>query len=82
MTHSTVRPEVLQPVYSTLEWLLAPVRWLVTTVLLGTIFYVLITPLGWVLRITGRIGSRAENHSYWVERDPDRDDPSRAFRQS
>ncbi len=77
-----VRPQALSPLRRGFERLTAPIRWVVSTTVLTVVFYALLTPLGLVLRWMGKIGDGPEQASYWEDRDPERDDPRRAFRQS
>jgi hypothetical protein len=79
----------LRPLRRTLysAWMAAvmPIGWLVSHLVLGAIFYGLITPIGAATRLLGR--DRLERRfdasadSYWVERTPVRD-PSQYLRQS
>jgi len=77
-------PPVRRHLY--LGWMYAayPIGWTVSHLLLGITFYLVITPVGLLLRILGRDPmSRKPDPSaatYWVEHRPDRD-PSRYFRQ-
>src|SRR5262245_59178025 len=65
-----VRPAALRPVYVALLVLAVPLHWLLSRVLLATVFYFLLTPLGLLFRLIGRdaLGCRFEpaQESYWV----------------
>ena len=67
-------------------WMLAalPIGWTISHLVLGVVYYVVLTPIGLILRLTGRdpMQRRFDRSaaSYWIERKPD-DDPSRHFRQ-
>jgi Saxitoxin biosynthesis operon protein SxtJ len=47
-------PALVRPIYT--GWMVAafPIGWTVSKVALGVIFFVVITPLAWVFRLTGR----------------------------
>ncbi len=85
---------VIAGVFGTLAWLrpasLAPLNrlWLrlglllskvVSPVILGLLFFVTITPIGLLMRATGkdplRLRKRESESSYWIERDPPGPDP-------
>ncbi|MDY7095119.1 MAG: SxtJ family membrane protein [Acidobacteriota bacterium] len=61
-----------------------PIGWVLSHVLLATVYYLLLTPLGLVLRLTGRdpLQRRREPEpgSYWRRREPTKH-PDRYFRQ-
>ena len=48
-----VFPALIRPVFVGLILLTFPIGWVVSHVLLGTIFYFLVTPIGVALRLTG-----------------------------
>jgi hypothetical protein len=79
-----LRPEWLRPVY--LVWTAAayPLGWLLAHVLLAGTYFLLITPIGLILRLTRRdpLARRfdRESESYWTPR-PERTDPERYFQQ-
>lgn len=62
-----------------------PVGWTVSHLAMGAIFYLLVTPLGWLARRLGRdrLALRAPRaaESYWVPIQPE-EDVDRYFRQS
>ncbi len=78
------RPALVRPVY--LGWMYAsyPLGWVVGHVIIGAVFFLVVTPIGWLLRASGRDPLRrtfeASRTSYWEER-PAVDDPARYFRQ-
>ena len=84
LTYWTFRPK-RRVIYR--AWILAcfPVAWLVAHLLLGTIYYLVITPFGVVMRLVGHdpmTRNLDENATtYWVSM-PAKDDSSRYFRQS
>ena len=79
-----VRPKLVRPIY--LGWMYAayPIGWTVSHVVLGITWYLVITPIGLIMRMTGRdpMHRRIDKQaaSYWIERGeaPPR---SRYFRQ-
>lgn len=77
-------PAIMRPIY--LTWMVAafPIGWTVSHLLLGTIFYLVITPIGLVLRMLGHdpMNRRLDREAttYWNEHVTGRDS-SRYFRQ-
>ncbi|MFQ6675651.1 MAG: SxtJ family membrane protein [Fidelibacterota bacterium] len=57
-------------------WMVAArmVGLVITHLLLSVIFYLIFTPVGWVMRLAGRDPLRLKRggESYWIKRDPDR----------
>ena len=79
-----LRPSWLRPVYVTWMCLAFPIGWVVSHLLLAAIFYLLLTPLGWLLSLGGydplrRRWDRSLD-SYWESRKLSAD-PRRYFRQ-
>jgi hypothetical protein len=64
-------PALLRPIY--VGWMLAafPIGWTISHLLLGSIFYLVITPLGLMLRLFGHDPMRRkfepEAKTYWIE---------------
>jgi hypothetical protein len=79
-----VRPARARPIY--LGWMYAsyPLGWAVGHLLLGAVFFLVVTPIGLVMRARGRDPLQrkfdASRASYWEKRPPV-DDPARYFRQ-
>ena len=77
-------PPIRRPLY--IGWMCAafPIGFAVSHVVFAAMFYLIITPIGVVMRLLGRDPmERAfdpEAKSYWVEHDPHRD-PAQYFRQ-
>jgi hypothetical protein len=78
------RPALARPIY--LGWMYAsyPIGWAVGHLMIGVVFFIVVTPLGLLMRAFGRDplsrkfdGSRT---SYWEKR-PSVDNPARYFRQ-
>jgi hypothetical protein len=67
-------PRLIRPVYVTWMVLAFPIGWLVTHLVLIGLFYGLMTPVGWVMRLTGRdllaLRRPAGRESYWTLRHP------------
>jgi len=69
-----VFPRLLRPVY--VGWMAAafPIGWTVSHVLLGIIFYGVVTPIGLLLRVMGRdpMNRKLDRQAktYWIEHDP------------
>lgn len=77
-------PRALRPLY--VAWMLAvfPIGWLVSHVVLAAVYYLVFTPVGFVLRLTGHDPlERRWDHaalSYWKVR-PQPPEPNRYFRE-
>jgi len=67
-------------------WMLAalPIGWTLSHLVLGVVYYLVLTPIGLVMKLTGHDPMKRRFDpsavSYWIERTP-RSDPSRHFRQ-
>jgi len=62
-------PALVKPIF--MGWMVAafPIGWTVSRVVLGTVFFVIFTPVGWVFRLAGRdlLGlKRRRPESYWT----------------
>ncbi len=68
---SLVHPRANRPIYVGLSLLAFPIGWGVSNLVLGILFYVLITPIGLVFRLLRRDpldrSFDAEAATYWVE---------------
>lgn len=78
------RPAVLKPVYIVWMALAMPIGWAVSHLLLLAVFYLVLTPIGLLLRLFGhdplnRQFDRAAK-SYWIPHDPSHE-PARYFKQ-
>lgn len=77
-------PPLRKPVFVSWMTLFHPVGWVMSHLLLGVVYYLVITPIGLLLRLLGRdsltreLDPKAE--SYWIRRDG-KVEPSRYFRQ-
>ena len=77
-------PSIRLPTYRAWLYAVFPIGWIVSHVLLGLIYYVVLTPIGLLMRVSGydpmnrRFDSTA--NTYWIDRDPEVD-PRRYFRQ-
>ena len=74
-----VRPGLLQPLNRLWMRLGLLLNKIVSPILLGIIFYLVVTPMGLMLRLTGkdllRLKRQPEAESYWIPRDPPGPDP-------
>ncbi|HXV77396.1 MAG TPA: SxtJ family membrane protein [Candidatus Polarisedimenticolaceae bacterium] len=77
-------PRALRPLYVVMMAIALPIGMVVSTALLIMIYYLMITPIGWAMRLSGHdpMGRRVDPaaESYWVRRRVV-DDPKRYFRQ-
>lgn len=77
-------PAARRPILTAVRRVTAPVGWLVSWLLLAAVYFALVTPLGWALRLAGRDPLRRryrpDASSYWSDHVPD-DDPESDFRQ-
>jgi hypothetical protein len=63
-----VHPPSIRPIFVGLILVTFPIGWVVSHLLLGAIFYLLVTPIGLVLRLTGHDPlqlKRPPGHSLW-----------------
>ncbi|REK10868.1 MAG: hypothetical protein DWQ37_15625 [Planctomycetota bacterium] len=79
-----VSPRTARGVYLVWMWAAYPLGWLVSHLVIATIYFLLITPMGLVMRLAGRdpLGRRfdREAETYWRPRTREAD-PSSYFRQ-
>ena len=79
-----IAPQIRRPIYLIWSYALYPIGYLITLVLMGVVFYLVITPTGLLMRLFGRDPLSRKFHpeaeSYWIRR---REDASldRYFRQ-
>jgi hypothetical protein len=64
-----IAPALIRPIYT--GWMMAafPIGWTVSRVLLGAVFYLVVTPMGWFFRLTGRDAlhlRRQTPATYWT----------------
>jgi len=73
-----------RPIYLGFMYLVYPIGWILSHLMFSFIFYVLVTPIGLIMRAIGydsmqrRLDVKAP--TYWIKRDSDIE-PSRYFRQ-
>ncbi len=78
------RPALVRPVY--VAWMVAayPIGWVISHLVIGVIFFLVVTPIGLVMRLVGRDPLNRkfdlESETYWKPRKSS-DDPARYFRQ-
>lgn len=69
-------PASQRPIYDSFRLLTAPIQWMLTILLLGMLFYLVVTPIGFMMRVFGKnIANCEPRDSYWVAREDD-DDPA------
>lgn len=77
-------PPLRRPVFVGWSILTYPLGWLLSYLVMAVIYYLLVTPIGWVLRLVRRDPMERrfdpDASSYWVERPPT-PEPGRYFRQ-
>jgi len=79
-----VYPSLIRPIFVGLILLTYPIGWVVSHVLLGVIFYGVVTPIGMILRLTGHDPLQLEaplGNSLWKS-PVGKTDPARYLRQS
>ena len=78
-------PDRLEPVKTFFEYVTTPVRIVVGGTAMALVFFGLVTPMGVVLRMLGRVGfgkmEPGGDRTYWVDRSTEPEDPERALRQ-
>jgi len=81
---SLVQPRVLQPLFVILMVVTFPIGIVVSHLLIAAVYYLVITPIGLLLRLRGRDAMKRRfpggEESYWVERETV-EDQRRYFRQ-
>ncbi len=78
------KPTLVRPLYTVLMVVFLPLGWLMSTLLLGILYYLILTPVGLALRIKGRDPLRVKRRqasSYWLDRKGERA-PATYYRQS
>ena len=79
-----VRPRAVRGIYVGWSVLAFPIGWLVSTIILGVLFYGLFTPIAYVFRMAGRdvlARRRPDVQTYWTPKASPRD-MREYFRQS
>ncbi len=80
-----IRPAWISGLYA--AWMLAafPIGWIMSYVVAGVVYFGVITPIGLLMRLTGRdsLGLRFDPKAstYWVNTEDEEPDPARYFRQ-
>lgn len=77
-------PRLRRPIYLAWTYAMFPIGWLVSHLVLAAVFYLVVTPIGVVMRLLGRdpLQRRFDPsaNTYWVPHDPG-EDVTRYFRQ-
>lgn len=78
-------PSLLRPLYLGLSLVGLPIGLVVSHVVMGVVYYVVVTPIGLVMRLLGRDplhrGFDPDAETYWVRRDEHGEGAGRYFRQ-
>ena len=83
-TIGLLRPQLVRPIF--VGWMVAawPIGWVVSHLMLAGVYYLLITPLGLVMRLCGRdklqLRRETQSTTFWTPRTP-APPASRYFRQ-
>ena len=79
-----IYPPLVRPVYVAMMAVALPVGFVVSTILMVIIYYLILTPIGLAMRLFGydpmRMRPAAGSGSFWIER-PTKSDVSRYFKQ-
>jgi hypothetical protein len=83
-TAGLIVPALIRPIYT--GWMIAafPIGWTISRVVLGVVFYGVLSPLGWLFRARGRDALRLRRTavtSYWLDK-AQPEAASQYFRQS
>lgn len=83
-TLAFTKPQLLRSVYIGWMWAVFPLGWVIAHVLLGIVYFGVLTPVGWLLRLLGHdpLQRRTDltSESFWRHRTRQRK-PSDYFRQ-
>lgn len=81
-----VFPQVLRPLNKIWMSLAIILGWFMTRVILSILYYLILTPIGWIAKIAGKefldLNWKEKKESYWIKRDkkiPGRIDYERQF---
>lgn len=70
-------PSLMDPIYTLWMLIAFPIGWVISHVLLLTVFYLVLTPIGLVMRLFGydpmKLQFDRAAKSYWVPHDPEAD---------
>lgn len=78
-------PRAVKPIFLGLMYLTFPIGWIISHILLAVIYFGVITPIGLILRLSGKdpmrrnVGRNVRTH--WIPREDDGSDSSNYFRQ-
>ncbi len=79
-----IAPRAMKPVWVVFNLVAFPIGFVVSTVILGVLYYGVFTPIGLAFRVSGRdvlMLKRTDRPSYWTPK-PAARDPREYFRQS
>ena len=70
-------PVVIKPLFIAFSYLGFVLGWVMTRVILSLLYYLVFTPVGLILKLTGKkvldTSFRSEQKSYWIERDQEQE---------
>ena len=82
---SLVAPAANRPLYVAIVLITWPIGFVLSFLVLGTLFYLILTPVGLFFRLIGRdplhLSYDRNADTYWHERSTEKRDPERYFRQ-
>ena len=70
-------PVVIKPLFIAFSYLGFVLGWVMTRVILSLLYYLVFTPVGLILKLTGKkvldTSFRSEQKSYWIKRDKEQE---------
>jgi hypothetical protein len=65
-------PIVIKPLFIAFSYLGFVLGWIMTRLILSLLYYLVFTPIGWILKLTGKrlldTSFKPEQESYWIKR--------------
>jgi hypothetical protein len=78
-------PRAVKPIFVGLTYLTFPIGWTISHIMLGVIYFGIMTPIGLLLRLSGKDPLRRkvspDAKTHWLTREDDGSDTSKYFRQ-
>jgi len=78
-------PKAVKPVFLGLTYLTFPIGWTISHIMMALIYFGLMTPIGLIMRLTGkdplRLKKDPNGTTHWIPRDDDGGDTTKYFRQ-
>lgn len=67
-----VIPSTRRPIFRVFRMITYPIQLVMTFVVLGIVYYGLLTPIGWIMRLRGlNLSKKSDAESLWNQRDED-----------